>query len=311
MKGGKAVVAAVMLTLAGCGAADRTTWRVDQVHVATPLVGAHAVLLCDDCHRGKPYDQATTGCADCHHANFDSTSVAHRGLGASVNCAACHSTVAWSPATFSHDSVGFLLTGRHTQVSCAACHLDGVWPGQPTDCRSCHWTRRQDDPWLLALGEACGDCHTTEGWAGAPFDHLGRTGFALVGRHADVACVDCHPGHDASTTPTGCGACHAAAGQAAGHPAFATDCETCHSATAWTPSTYNHELAFPVAQGRHSGFTCLRCHDGATFQDFTCIATCHARASTDGRHGEVQRYAYVSSACFECHPRGQGEGGKR
>ena len=307
---GLAGMAAILVTLAGCGSADRAAWRVDQVHSATPLDGAHAGLRCDDCHRGSAYDQTATGCVDCHHGDFDSTSVVHRTLGATADCAACHSTAAWSPATFSHDSFGFPLTGRHLQVSCAACHLDGVWPGQPTDCRTCHWTRRRDDPWNLVLGESCGDCHTTAGWSGAPFDHLARTGFPLAGRHRNVACVSCHPNHDATATPINCGVCHAADGRSAGHPAFATDCETCHGATAWTPSTYDHEPAFPIAQGRHSGFTCVRCHEeGSTFRDYTCTANCHLRAAMDGKHREVPRYTYASAACFECHPRGRGDDG--
>jgi hypothetical protein len=448
---GLGLLTSVLLLLA-CGAADRATWRVDQVHSTMRIDGAHASLNCDDCHQGKPYDQATSGCADCHLTAFQNSTFDHGAFGASTDCAVCHSTTAWSPANFSHDSFGFALTGRHRQVGCTKCHLDGTWPGQPTDCRTCHWTRHEDDPWRLALGDSCGECHTTAGWGGAPFDHLARTGFALAGAHAGAPCVSCHPNHDATTTPTGCidchrgdvnntvfdhaavgdttqcsechtttawspatfdhdtfgfaltgrhvqvacrdchlggvwpgqptdcrtchwtrheddpwrlalgeacetchntagwagapydhlaqtgfalagghatiacvschanhdatttpagcGDCHAARGVSAGHPAFATDCETCHTVTAWTPSTYSHETAFPIARGKHSGFTCLRCHDGTTWQGFTCLASCHARTGTDREHREVQNYSWVSSECYRCHPRGSGGDGK-
>lgn len=289
-----------------CGGSDRATWRVDGIHAASPLTGAHSELACVDCHGFGPYERAAAGCDGCHRADFDSSSFDHASFGASHECAVCHTTAAWSPAHLDHSLFGFPLTGRHVAVACLSCHVDGVWAGQPTACEACHWTRQQDDPWNLALGQTCGECHTTAEWAGAPFDHLAQTGFRLEGAHASIACVACHPGHDASGTPASCNECHAADAAGAGHPGFATQCADCHTAGSWAPSTFDHETPFPIARGRHSGFACTDCHTGAQFQSFTCTTTCHLQSRMDEEHREVSGYSYDSAQCYRCHPRGTG-----
>ena len=40
---------------------------------------------------------------------------------------------------------------------------------------------------------------------------------------------------------------------------FSTDCATCHSETAWEPSTFDHDgLYFPIYSGEHDGeWRCL------------------------------------------------------
>jgi hypothetical protein len=293
------------LLILGCGGGDRATWRIEEVHSNSPLTGAHALLRCVDCHGSNPYGQVTSGCYGCHRADFESSSFDHAAVGSSTECAICHSTAGWSPAHFDHSLFGFPLSGRHLDVPCTSCHLEGVWAGQPSACEACHWTRHHDDPWNLALGTACGDCHTTAGWAGASFDHLARTGFELQGAHAGLQCVACHPGRDPSSTPVGCNDCHATQARDAGHPGFATSCGDCHTMTAWKPSTFDHEIPFPIARGRHSGFPCTDCHAGTTFHDYTCLS-CHRQAQTDGEHREVSGYSYVSSECYRCHPRGTG-----
>ena len=50
-----------------------------------------------------------------------------------------------------HDQTNFPLTGRHRTVACEECHINGQLEGTPTDCESCHWDRRQDDRYSLAL----------------------------------------------------------------------------------------------------------------------------------------------------------------
>ena len=169
-------------------------------HDIFPLTGAHASVPCTRCHTGTDPTATPTDCYACHRDDFENSSFDHSIVGSSTAAPVSHTTTAWSPSTFNHDGFGFPLAGRHASISCVSCHIDSVWAGQPTDCEACHWTRSQDDPWRLALGSHCTDCHTPEGWAGAPFDHSARTGFVLTGAHASIACVDCHPGHDASST---------------------------------------------------------------------------------------------------------------
>jgi hypothetical protein len=68
-------------------------------------------------------------CATCHHAP---QTPLHAQAGS--NCAACHTTSAWKPATFEHTRF-FALTGPHN-ASCATCHTGGNFSRYT--CFSCH-----------------------------------------------------------------------------------------------------------------------------------------------------------------------------
>jgi hypothetical protein len=298
-------VCALLLLLVGCNAGDRPTWKLTDEHTKMPLSGKHALLRCVDCHGERDYSQVVKRCVDCHIAAFDSAAFHQGTMGTDLDCSLCHTPAAWLPASFDHTQSTFPLTGLHQQVTCTACHVGGAWAGQPTDCEACHWTRHQDDPWSLALGQHCADCHATTGWPNVTYDHLARTGFALTGAHAGLACTACHPTRQPAGTPAACNACHATAAQNAGHPAFATGCTSCHTAVAWSPSTFNHEPLFPIAQGNHSGIPCVNCHTGTTFADFTCI-TCHPSSRVVPEHTDVPGFVYSSAACYSCHPTGRG-----
>jgi hypothetical protein len=68
-------------------------------------------------------------CATCHRAP---ESALHAQAGS--NCAACHTTSAWKPATFDHTRF-FALSGSHN-ASCATCHTGGDFSRYT--CFSCH-----------------------------------------------------------------------------------------------------------------------------------------------------------------------------
>ena len=54
----------------------------------------------------------------------------------------------------------------------------------------------------------CAACHTADGWRKVAFAH-DRTGFALTGRHAEIACGACHEGSDFSRPlARNCASCH-------------------------------------------------------------------------------------------------------
>jgi Zn finger protein HypA/HybF involved in hydrogenase expression len=69
----------------------------------------------------------------------------------------------------------------------------------------------------------------------------------------------------------------------------------------------SHAVYFPIADGTmHSAQVCEDCHQSAdTFADFTCIS-CHDHSAdlAATRHIYITDFAYVSSACFSCHPTG-------
>ncbi len=63
---------------------------------------------------------------------------------------------------------------------------------------------------------------------------------------------------------------------------------------------------FRLRPAATSGLTCATCHTTPNvFAVFSCIAGCHARASTDSHHSGRAGYRYDSAACYSCHPNGR------
>ena len=106
-------------------------------HSATkfPLAGAHAPLACSACHANGQFATLATTCVSCHLKNFQATkNPPHTASGFPQTCEVCHTSTAWSPATFSHGTTKFPLTGAHVNTPCASCHIGNVFAGTPTDC---------------------------------------------------------------------------------------------------------------------------------------------------------------------------------
>jgi hypothetical protein len=175
-----------------------TMTAFDHSKTAFPLTGAHRAVLCSDCHVGERFKGTPTACFSCHQDNYNATAnPPHASSGFSTQCQTCHTTTNWN-ASFDHARTSFPLTGAHRPLNCTACHSDGVYNGKPTDCYSCH---RQDyeattNPNHLSLGFStnCTQCHNTNGWGGANFDH--DTNFFPIysGKHRGkwTSCSDCH-----------------------------------------------------------------------------------------------------------------------
>lgn len=281
-----------------------------------PLTGAHAALDCRECHVNG-FTNAQADCYSCHQTDFESTTDPdHAASGFAVTCQDCHSTTAWEPATFDHNQTGFALTGAHMGADCLSCHQSG-YTGTPADCYSCHQANFESttDPDHVASGfqQTCQDCHSTTNWEGASFDH-NNTGFSLIGAHTTTTCMSCHQSGYAGT-PAACEACHQSEYDATTNPShisahFPTDCAACHTPTGWNNANWDHDgQYFPIYSGAHNGrwTDCTECHTIPTdFTQFDCTA-CHEhnRTDTDSHHGGVRNYVYESSACYDCHPRGQ------
>ncbi len=301
------------------GWVDRSQMRRDHDATALPLVGAHERVDCDACHEGAvrsdyagtPYD-----CYSCHADVYHGTTApAHEASGFGTDCIQCHGVFAatWGAADFIH-SAAFPLTGAHLFLECVDCHADG-FVGTPTDCEACHQDDydRTTDPAHLAAGFSvnCRACHSTSAWEPASFDH-NTTAFPLTGAHRTLDCQACHAS-GYTGTPTDCFACHQADYDGTSDPNhtaadFPTTCVTCHTTTAWTPSTWDHDILFPIYSGTHAPVwnSCADCHvNPSNYTVFECIF-CHehTQVETDADHSEVSGYSYVSSECFRCHPRG-------
>lgn len=285
--------------------------------------GSHAGQWneCAECHT-TPGNYAVFTCTTCH--TIDETEEDHSGVNGFVHnsaaCLACHPN-GEGDSNFDHNATAFPLTGAHTVVNCLECHANG-FAGTPTDCQSCHTTDFQQavNPNHTALGIStdCASCHTTEpGWSPASFA-VHNEYYVLAGAHASIAnqCASCHNG-DYNNTPNTCAGCHQADYNQTVDPPhvtlqFSNECATCHTESAWEPATFDHDIQhFPIYSGSHQGqwSECVDCHTTpGNYAVFTCI-TCHANPETDEEHTGVNGYVYNSSACFGCHPNGEGDSG--
>lgn len=93
-----------------------------------PLGGAHVNVACEKCHTTQFAGTPTT-CVGCH-----ADPVFHLGL-FGTECASCHTTIAWRPATFTARHVFPLDHGEGGTVSCATCHPDNL---TTYICYGCH-----------------------------------------------------------------------------------------------------------------------------------------------------------------------------
>lgn len=303
------------------------------------LRGTHARQGCGACHRSEFVSAETLDgdanvnltrtflglkreCLHCHDNE-------HRGQLAE-DCARCHGFEAWSPAPgFSHDYARFALTGKHVSATCDKCHHSvpadaasaskirkkanaGTYARYAglefSGCNACH-----QDPHAGRFGPACGDCHTTEGFAAstvASFDHA-KTAFPLEGAHARVACRRCHTS-GRMTDPLKherCVDCHRDYHQ--GRFSQREDrgaCESCHTVAHFSPSTFDAEshsrTRYPLSGG-HLAVPCVACHrmelrkgEKITQFDFadTRCQTCHA----DAHQGQLDHWV-KPKGCEFCH----------
>ncbi len=163
-------------------------------HNATdfPLIGAHAGLQCASCHLDGQYSDMPTTCFACH-AQDD----AHNGQ-FGTDCAACHTSQGWKPASFDHNATGFPLTGAHVGIACLDCHAPGTFAGVGTACVSCH----AEPIYHQGLfGVDCAQCHTTTAWQPATFN--GPHTFPMAHGGAQT-CNACHTGGLSTYTCYGC-----------------------------------------------------------------------------------------------------------
>jgi 3-dehydroquinate dehydratase len=300
-----------------------TGWRpstFDHNATAFQLTGAHLSLPCTQCHVNNVYAGTPTQCFSCHESNYTNTVNPKHSPGFPTDCASCHTTTGWQPATFDHSATAFRLTGAHLALPCSQCHVNNVYAGTPVQCFNCHesnYTNTVNPKHSPGFSTDCKSCHTTAGWRPATFDHS-TASFQLTGAHLATPCGSCHEGGVYTGTPSTCGnsACHLSLYNATTNPqhaasGFPTDCQNCHTTTAWQPSTFNHNQYFPISSGsRHAPgrwSACLDCHTVPTnFQIFSCI-DCHAhsnKSEIDSHHAGRSGYSYNSTACYQCHPRG-------
>jgi hypothetical protein len=201
------------------------------------------------------------------------------------------------------------LAAAHQKLDgkCDACHVP--FKGVPDSaCVSCHApiqkridAGRGPHAEFARAGKKCASCHTDHKGrkhdlspaVAANFDHAAKTGVALDGKHAGVACAGCHtrgafgprwidlPAIDA------CARCHK--DPHAG--ALGSACASCHATRGFTPPTKTIADHRVDMRGGHAGLKCESCHkSGARLVDNVSCGDCHE-----------QKHGGTKAPCKTCH----------
>jgi hypothetical protein len=294
-----------------------------------PLIGAHAAVDCESCHKGAATGQfqgLSTQCYSCHAQDYKTTTNPnHVTAGFSTGCDQCHGTNTWLNAKFDHSTTGFLLTNAHADPPrvCLDCHINNNYNLTSTTCVTCHLKDFQGatNPNHVAgsFSQTCQTCHTTVAWQPATFDHT-TVGFPLTNAHADPprVCLDCHINNNYNITTTACVSCHLKDFQGATNPnhvagGFSQTCQTCHTTVAWQPATFDHStVGFPLTNAHADPpRVCLDCHINNNYNlTTTACASCHLKdyntATTPVNHVQLG----FPTACDSCHDTIQWTDGK-
>jgi hypothetical protein len=303
-----------------------------------PLLGKHAAVACEKCHKTANFKQplAHEACKDCHQDAHGGQFNQRADKG---ECASCHTVDGWKPTTFtvaSHAKSAYPLLGKHAAVVCEKCHRPA---GKATQyhvkfqaCLDCHTDVHKGQFAGAPHKNRCEDCHTVQRFAPASFS-LARhreTRFPLEGGHAAVACVECHKVqpdgrnvaayHFADIT---CETCHfdphqgqfaerMRASSAKGKASGRTGCEACHVVRSWHEvPAFDHSTTRFALTGAHKGVSCDQCHRATAssvglkrvlYRDVNLrqCADCHE----DIHFGQFQALTGESKNCAACHDTG-------
>jgi len=260
------------------------------------LRGAHAKVVCRDCHiPNKKYREAPGNCIDCHRK--DDEKKGHKG-GLGTKCADCHDEKNWKETRFDHDKTKFQLRGRHAdpKVKCTDCHLDNKYKDTPRTCIACH--KKDDDKSHKGLyGEKCETCHGVADWKKTTFNHDTDTKFVLRDKHRTEKCASCHKGHlYKDKLATECIACHKKDDKHNG--TLGKECGACHNERDWKESPkFDHDKTKFQLRGAHADpkLKCTECHkDPKSFRNTP--TDCYACHKKDDKHEST-----LGEKCADCH----------
>lgn len=274
------------------------------------LVGVHATLACTACHSGNRFQGTSADCYSCHAKDYTATTNPnHVAAGFPTTCSLCHGADSWLNATFNHATVGFPLAGAHATTPCQQCHLNNQFTGTPSQCQGCHLQEfnQTTNPNHVTAGfpQDCSLCHSTTNWLNATFDHS-KTGFALTGAHAPLACATCHTNGQFTGLSATCVSCHLKDFNSAANPnhvtaGFPQTCDVCHSTTAWSPASFNHnQTSFPLT-GAHVNVACASCHINNVFAGTpTDCYSCH-KTEYQTTNNPNHAASGFPTTCADCH----------
>ena len=267
------------------------------------LTGQHQEVNCKSCHQSLKFKEAKSECAACH------TDMHNNTLG--PDCARCHDTRNWMIQNTSrlHQLTRFPLFGNHAVADCASCHPSAStlrFEPLGIECIDCH---RKDylatnNPNHQQVGYStnCIDCHGVKStsWEGANFEH----GFFPLTEGHRISCIECHKGGSFQKISTECVSCHQkdfTAAQTPNHTAagIAVDCKTCHTTTAWQPSSFKHvTTGFELTGGHATVAQCSQCHLGNTTTAKPECVSCHQVQYNNAKGHVASKFP---TDCKLCH----------
>lgn len=276
------------------------------------LAGKHATTKCEGCHKTtnkqglRTYLGTESNCTTCHAKDQSHWT----GKQAVMRCDRCHTDKIWRPrkATldFNHNDrqqAAMPLEGAHADVTCVRCHPKAVFKVAAFDggCAQCH--KSPHDGQLFST-KKCETCHSPQlkSLKQVNFDHKKDAGYALLGKHAKLACGTCHTKALAQRKPSpGCETCHAKDSKHGKRFAAFTACATCHTQKQWKGSIqFAHEQTPFALTGKHAQAKCRDCHRGKTPADFErfeikngCMS-CH-------QHKVAHGGQFKNNECLTCH----------
>jgi len=311
--------------------ARNTVSNFDHSKTKFPLLGKHAPVTCEKCHKTADFKApvAHEQCKACHQD-------IHRGQFAaradSGDCASCHTAEGWKPTTFdtaAHAKSAYPLVGKHAAVTCDKCHKPAgeatVYKVRYQECLDCHRDPHESQFGTAPLNNRCGQCHTVERFQPAKYSlsRHNQTRFPLEGAHVAVACTDCHQQspefHGAVAyrfAKQDCAGCHRDPHQqqvrnkvATASDRTATACETCHNVRAWPDiASFDHsKTQFPLT-GSHRGAACEQCHRANALSAVAAkLVFQNAPMACAGCHEDVHagqfrgQFADGAGGCDSCH----------
>lgn len=275
-----------------------------------PLLGAHEAISqdCNECHNGN-YAQNKSLCLDCHIDGYNSSQYPnHVALNFPTECVDCHTAQpGWKPALFPIHNEYFELLGAHALINtdCLQCH-DETYTNNRSICYECHteeYVSTIDPIHDQVYPTTCEDCHSQTAWTPAVIDH--NQFYPLLGAHALIAndCTTCHE-TSYTNTPNTCIGCHESdytgVADPKHDPQFPTACQDCHSETAWTPASFDHNLLYSLL-GAHANISdnCSDCHNATFTNTPTTCYGCHEsdyKGVNDPKHDPD-----YPTTCEDCH----------
>jgi hypothetical protein len=198
---------------------------------------------------------------------------AHADLEGITKCSSCHER--------GQRVVAERCLACHKPVADRMARHTGVHAAVKGDCVTCHVEHAGEDGQLRPFDER-------------QFDHARVTGFALNGRHANLAggCAACHKQRSFLTLTASCASCHTdvhkgTLGQA---------CASCHSTKTSFKAlggNFDHTRAAFQLKGAHQNVACASCHVNGKFKglSFSSCTSCHTDSHRDA----------MGTTCTSCH----------